>query len=131
MTILPYESSEHENWLKRAWESRQGIDFPVRLLSDTGLVVVNGIYPVAAAFLYKTNSKVAWLGWPITEPESTPEARSEALNMIFEKLHVMAKLEDYELIWTTSGIPALQERLEELGYKVGDEGINQYFKELE
>jgi len=130
MYLRSYIPFHHEKLVKQWWESRQNIEFPARLLSDTGMVAYHESRPVAAAFLYLTNSKVAWIGWPISDPESDAEVRSEALNAVFENLQSEARRNGHELIFTISGIPALQKRLEGLGYVVADEGINQYFKEL-
>lgn len=130
MTLELYTPLEHAFLLKSWWESRQGVDFPTRLLSNLGYVAYEEDKAVATAFLFTTNSKVALLGWPISDPESTPEVRDAALTKIYKGLHGIAKDLGFELIWSTSGIPALQQRLLGLGYTVGDENINQYFKEL-
>ncbi len=131
MRLEFYDPLDHTFLLKSWWESRQGIDFPIRLLSDLGYVAYEEGRAVAAAFLFTTNSKVALLGWPVSDPESSPELRDSALTKIYEELHLVAKDLGFELIWSTAGIPALQKRLLGLGYTVGDENINQYFKELE
>lgn len=128
--LVTYDSNFHAIFVQRWWESRQGVDFPLRMLPDIGRVALSNRQPIAMAFLYTTNSKVGWIGWPVSDPEASKELRSETLDIVLESLHEVAKAKGIELIWTTSGIPALQKRFEELGYVVGDTGINQYFKEL-
>lgn len=130
MILHQYNPDYHNGFIQKWWESRQDIDFPVGLLPDIGKVMYDEEHPVAAAFLYTTNSKIAWVGWPISDPESDKDIRDEALDRIFRNLHDLAKQKKHTMIWSTSGIPSLQERLERLGYIVGDKGINQYFKEL-
>ena len=130
MDIVPWDVDKYQQKVLEWWDSRQGVDFPVHFLPDTGRVAVLAGRPIAACFIYLTNSRVAHISWPITDPETHPEVRSEAINMCIEALHKLAKECDYKHVWTTSGIPKLQDRFEELGYMVGDLNINQYIKEL-
>jgi len=112
------------------WKSRSdGInpDF----LSDFGYMVWDGERPLVACFLFPiVGSKIAWLGWPVASPESTKEERDSALPLLFSRMHRDASLMGYAWIWTTSGHPGVQKRLESSGYALGDVGINQYWKEL-
>lgn len=130
MRLEGYSEEKHGQMLQQWWHSKHALDFNLDLLSETGVLAYVEDVAIAAAFLYLTNSKVAWIGWPVSDPESSKELRDVALNEIFENLHQTARDYDYTLIWTVSGIPALQKRYEELGYLLGDENVNQYFKPL-
>jgi hypothetical protein len=130
MKLETFEVGKHLTYVKAWWHSRQSVDFHERMLPDCGFVAYEQDRPVAMAFLFTTNSKIAILGWPVSDPESDKQVRDKALNEVFKTLHFLARQKGFEIAWTTSGIPALQKRYENLGYVVGDGNINQYHKEL-
>lgn len=113
--------------IQQWWKQRLDINFNLEILSDFGYMVDNN----AALFLYPVmGSKVAWLGWPISNPETSKEDRDKALNCLFDIIHKEAKELGFKYIWTTSGVSPVQERLVKQNYVVGDTNINQYWRQL-
>ena len=124
-------SSLHEINLIMKWWSQQGDGINPEFLSDFGYMVDVDSVPTCACFLYPIlGSKVAWIGWPISDPESKKEDRDLALNLLFARMHTDALEMGYKWIWTTSGLEHVQGRLKRLGYIEADTNINQYWKEL-
>ena len=124
-------TSQDFSLLASWWQSRQQVDLSPSILSDTGYIALSDGQPIAALFLYPIQgSEVCWIGWPISDQESPSEARSEALDALFEVVHLQARDRGYKLVWTTSGVPVVQQRLERHGYEMGDENIKQYWKGL-
>ena len=119
------------NHVKRWWAERERVPFSDSLASDYGYMAYSENNPVAAMFLYPTKgSSVCMIGWPITDPNTTKEERNLALNELFDKIHKEARLMGYKLVWSFSGVEPVQNRMIELGYVIGDQNINQYFKGL-
>jgi len=129
--VLFTRKSSQMDLVRKWWISRMDIDFNSDLLSDFGFMAYEDSGPVAAAFYFPVKgSDVCWAGWPISDPERSKEERSKALNLIFTEIHKVAWVEGYTRVWTISGIPAVQNRLEKLGYIAGDASVTQYYKEL-
>ena len=119
----------HSRLIRQWWKSQQDIDLDINsMLSDLGYIAYQEGMPIAACWLYFTNSPVAWLGFPIANPEADSETRNVALDQIFDKLHLEAGERGHKLIWTTSAVKPIQERLGKHGYTLGDKQVNQYWK---
>lgn len=116
--------------VQKWWTQREGVDFNVEILSDYGFMAfsVQSSRPIAALWLYPImGSKVAWMGWPIADPESGRLERSIALDQLLDKVKETAQEMGYTRIWTTSGVPPVKARLEKHGYLRGDTNIDQYW----
>jgi hypothetical protein len=71
-------------------------------------------------FLYKTDSKIAWLEWVISNPFSDSEKRNSAMNEIIEELAKDAKEQGFKVIFTSVEHKGLIERYKTLGFEVTD-----------
>ena len=49
-----------------------------------GLMVYKGDTPVAAGFLYLSNSKVAWLDWIVSNPEYKEKDKKQAIELLIQ-----------------------------------------------
>jgi len=58
-----------------------------------GLMICKGDTPIAAGFLYLTNSKVAWLDWIVSNPEYREKDRKQSLVLLINSLETVAKNE--------------------------------------
>ena len=99
-------------------------------LPTCGIVVEGKEKPLAAGFLYYTNSDIAWVGWPCSDPSSAKLERDQALDIMLEGLAKMAKVSGYKKIWTTTGHAALSARFDRLEWNKGDENITNFIKVL-
>ena len=108
----------------------KGHDFdalPFHTLPESIYVVsISGI-DIYAIPVYKTDSALAWLAFPVSNPEVSGYEKntfSGLIGFIGDKLEE----EGYSIIFTTSGIPRLQDKLIMSDFQEGDLNINQYFK---
>jgi len=117
--------------IKKWWKDRQKVEFDPELLSASGFTGYYDEQPVATIFLYPTiGSKIAWLGWPISDKEVNKNLRDLVLDEILEEIHVFARSKGYKYIWTTTGLGVVKERLLRHNYLVGDEDICQLWRFL-
>ena len=128
MNVEAWDPARHMSTVLGWWHSRHGIDFAPELLPTTGYLALTDTTPIAACFIYLTNSKVALIGWPITNPESSKQERHVSLMLLFDILHKVAKEAGCTLVMSYSGVPAIQKRLSDLGYLEGDMEVKQYVK---
>ena len=56
-----------------------------------GLMICKGDMPIAAGFLYLTNSKVAWLDWIVSNPDYRENDRKQSLILLINGLEKVAK----------------------------------------
>jgi hypothetical protein len=85
-----------------------------------GLVVEKDSKPIAAGFLYLTNSKVAWTEWIISDPNYRNEDRIECLKMVVQGLEDIAINSGYKIILSVGRNKSLLNIHKELGYDVDD-----------
>ena len=132
--LVPYKEAAHGELVSGWWRARFDQPLPLDVLSESGYVAFNrgSGRPIAALWLYPIKgSKVAWIGWPLADPESNKEERTAALDALYDIIHVRAKEAGYRYIWTTSNTPPVESRLKGYGYVIGDKNVNQYWKILE
>lgn len=67
--IIPYNKAEHLHLIQKWWaEYYDGFSFADECLPETGVVVAYKGKPVAAAFIYQTNAKMAMIHYPVVDP---------------------------------------------------------------
>lgn len=131
MRVRKFDSKEDMLLVKDWWFLREDIVFSSDILSDHGYMAeIDGEPAVAMFFFPVQGSKVAWMGWPISDPDTDKEQRSLALTLLFDTIHEDAKSMGYSVIFTISGLSHVQERLVDHGYLVGDTNVNQFWRAL-
>jgi hypothetical protein len=85
-----------------------------------GIMICKGEEPVAAGFLYLSNSKVAWLDWIISSPTYKESDRKDALEMLINTLEDVAKQQGYTIIISITRSNSLIETHKKLGYTVDE-----------
>lgn len=125
---LQQDYSIVEKWWKdRKWDTT----VQKEMLSKHGWLVYNDNKNIAALWVHGScNSDICWLSWPVANPESTPEERNEALNLLLDRANLFGQAMKYKFILTTTSHPKLQDRLTNNGYFLGDKNINQYIRGL-
>jgi len=73
-------TSEDYGMIKSWWEGHDAPVVPEHGLSRTGLIAYSGDKPVAAAWLYSTDSSVAFLEHFVSNPDATNRERSKGMN---------------------------------------------------
>jgi hypothetical protein len=85
-----------------------------------GLMVYKDEQPIAAGFLYLSNSKVAWLDWIISSPSYKEKDRREALELLISSLEEVARQQDYSIIISIARHKGLINTHKKLGYSVDE-----------
>jgi len=111
-------------WINRDWPVPE-IDF----LPEKG-IIITGDKDICAGFLYRSDSKLCWIGWPISDPNSDKLERREAVKVMWKKLEELARSLDYKWIWSFSGVPSVQSDFLKNGFNIGDPNVNTYIKRL-
>lgn len=116
-----------EEWCK-------GNNFPIvdsGLLSDKVFVCFNDKEkPTHCISVYFTNSGICWIGFPITNPKIDIVEKKECLNYLLQSLVFMINEMGYRYIFTTSKTKTIEDKLQTLGFHIGDSNVNHYILKL-
>jgi len=108
------------------WRARDWSVPSYDMLPATGMIVDG----VAAGFLYRTDSKICWLEFVISNPESDKSDRSQALNLIIDDLLSQAKESGFKSVFTSLEHPGLIQRYEDFGFLITDTKMSNMIKRL-
>ena len=100
------------------------------LLPPNVFIVSDDTHDLYCCWLYRTDSLLAYLAYPISNLETTKKQREGALKFLFKEVGVYAKKEGFAVIYTTSPVVPVIEALTESGYTEGDLLVNQYFRQV-
>lgn len=113
MTVAKYRHGAHYEML-RGWLAARNLQIPSQdLFSDCGFCVQNR----AIGFLFKTNSKQAYIDHVAADPNCTSDERNSALNLLFDVLLDEAKSGGVRLVTALATLPAMKARFENLLFK--------------
>jgi len=119
MFVRAFKDSDYEEvskwWNKQGWPS-----LPVELLPDTGIVVECHGKMCCVGWLYTSNSELAWLGWPVANPDAPAFSRGRAVLKMIETLESLAKELGYSALMTFSEVPAMMKAYEQKDWKIGE-----------
>jgi len=103
MRIRNYDHSDYDE-IKQWWSDRNQIPVAPEALSTTGAVCVRADeIRLAAAWLYLSNSKLAYLGWVIGRPNTAYYEVHEAITLVTSHLVNLADVLGFPSIISTSG----------------------------
>ncbi len=125
MKTRPYSQADHvrlSNW----WTAHGWPPVSSTILPPNGYIVGE----CAAAFLYLTDSPIAWMEWLVADPEAPKEFRSACINQLVDHIAEVARQKGASLLFTSTNHPALEKRLTENGFQVGDRGMVLLFKQV-
>lgn len=103
---------------------------PALLPNNTFVAYNSEDIPVYSMCFYNTDSNLAWIGWQLKNPETTSEQRSDILTKLFEHVQSYAKGLGYQILFTTSNTKPVENIMNRLGYKIGDDNVKHYLKIL-
>lgn len=112
--------------LARWWEAHQWPVVPKEHLPKRGFMVNETV----AAFLYQTDSAIAWMEWIISDPASDSLVRDVALDLLIEHISKEARDLGFQIVLTLTDKPRLKNRLERLGFHVGDAQTATYLRRV-
>jgi hypothetical protein len=130
MKIESFEMSKHYRTVAAWWSSHSWEPLPISMLSKTGYVAYKDDTPVAASWLYKTDSSIAILDWYISDPEAAWEDRQEAIQAMIDAGSKDAKEMGFHVVLSFSQNKRLGEKLENSGFKETDNNMTHYIKGL-
>jgi len=86
--------------------------------------------PIYSVCFYKTDSRLAWIGWELSDPHLSKSKKEGGLTYLLKEVCKYAKELGYQTIITTSGSYSVKKSLEESEFKLADKNINQYMIQL-
>tara|TARA_R110001606_G_scaffold399169_1_gene581257 strand:+ start:6816 stop:7211 length:396 start_codon:yes stop_codon:yes gene_type:complete len=89
----------------------------------SGLIISHNNIDIVAGFIWFTNSKVAWFGFPISDPDYKESNKSEAIDMLIMCSEQVCKDAGSKAMFTYQG-QGSTERYEKLGWNVKEKATN-------
>lgn len=114
------------NWMR-------GHNFPeiaIDMLSSKIFVCYNNEIPIYAISFYDTNSRLCWIGFPLSNPYVTKKGKEGGLDELLKYVEKYAIDGHYRLMFTTSSVSIIDDVLKNNGFILGDEKVNHYIKQL-
>lgn len=131
MEIKVFNRTEDYDTVSAWWKQREHAQVPQDFISDYGFIAFENGNAVAAMWLYPVvTTKWCMIRFPISDPNSTNELRSQALDLIFDTIHLVAKDMGYKHIFCTTNHPGLQARLNKCGYTLEFSDCAHFWGEL-
>ena len=122
---------DYTDILCKWWEDWGWTPPPLDMLPDTGFILSNQFEEdICAGFLYKTDSKVCWLEYIVSDKKYKRDDRSRAITSIIDYLSKKAKEEDFKYIYTSLKNKPLIKKYESCGFIKGDESCLEMVKIL-
>lgn len=132
LSIRSIQESDWEmlqNWWKAwGWPEMSKDLLPLNGLG--GLIVEKENKPIAAGFLYLTNSKVAWTEWIVSDPDYREDDRKECLTMLVRGLEEVAVSTGYKIVLSVGRNKGLLNIHKELGYTVDEKPSYEISKKI-
>lgn len=124
MRVIDIKNDYHVlcNW----WRQHEWPAIPKDHLPVTGYIIDN----VCAGFLYKTDSKIAWIEFIISNKECDKQLRNDGLNNLITKLTDVAKEDGFTSIFTSVSHPKLIERYSNLNFNVTDKNMSNMIRRV-
>lgn len=125
MIFRNYINSDY--WTLASWWNAHNWPCPDQeMLPETGFIVED----VCAGFLYKTDSKIAWLEFIISNPKIEKEKRTQSLDLVISALCEEAKKLGFKVIFTSVQHKKLIQRYENHGFIVADNDMKNMVKRI-
>ena len=128
----PLKEEDYETivqWQTKWWK----INLPKTMLPDdgkSGFMIEKNNKPVACAFFYVTNSKIALIGWVMSDPEYREEDRQLLIESLITNIEHTSKKMGYVHMYTISGHKNLSKTYRKLGWVDSNESVVHLMKNL-
>lgn len=124
MIVSKFNFEAHSQSIQK-WGLKYGFPLPAQeILPETGFIVED----LACGFLYKTNSKLAWLEWVFSNPEKPKEDRAKALDLIFKTIEQEAKSQGFLVLFSAAAISGYAQVLQRNGFQETDKNVSHHIK---
>lgn len=108
------------------WKSRK---FPIVdrvLLPNSVFVTKEGDTLLAIVFIYHTETPMAWLAFPTSNPNTSFKEREGAINLLFKNVKDAVGPNKY--VFTTSNTPRIVDALINNNFTEGDKEVTHFLK---
>lgn len=114
-------------WAKHRWPC-----VAPRCLPEIGYMVWEKDVPCAAAFLYKTDSKICWMEWLVGNPDIYWARRAVAIGELITAINAKAKELGYEFIFSAcmEDHTRYWHKLVGDGFMITDKKVMHFMKEV-
>jgi hypothetical protein len=85
---------------------------------------------IYSVWLYRTDSKLAWIAFPISNNKILHKKRKGGLDYLFNFVENYCKKKGIKMIFTTSSTEKIIETVINQGWQEGDANVNHYTKIL-
>lgn len=128
-SLRRFESEDHAlicSW----WRAHHWPEISLTMLPRDGFFVEANGKPTVCGFIYFTGSDISLMEWIVSDPESNPFHRSEALDLLIEELTKFAKAGGARVAITFLTHKRLIEKVKSHDFKVTDTNVTHLLKEL-
>ena len=122
-TTVRFEADLHYNKISSWWKAQNWPVIPLSHLADIGIVSCVDEKPIAAGWLYRTDSAFCVFEWIVADPEVRGETRDLALGHLISSGKDLAKELGFQSIFMSVRNQSLIGRLTKAGFKVSDENM--------
>lgn len=116
MTTRPYIECIHYPLIQLWWDGYEKKAPEKQRLSRCGIMVYKGDRPLAATWVYYTNSKMGQVGFTVTDPKAGPKAKVMAVMMALKEAERLLIVNDFKFSHSFSDSPGLSKMLVAAGY---------------
>lgn len=125
LTFISIDLEQHYPLIAGWWAKHQWAIIPKECLPQTGLIAVQGETPLAAAFLYRTDSAMGWLEFMVTNPDANPITRARGLKEVIKRLSSEAPHLGIKCLFSSTVNDGLVKILKGADFTVGDTNTTQ------
>lgn len=124
-SLRTFEASDYSD-VASWWKAHNWPVLPIEALPKLGFIVPG----VCAGWLYETDSTLCWLEWVVSNPLTSKEERSVALDEVISSLLSRAKELGFKQVFTTVVHPKLVDRYKNHGFVVTDQAMTNLIRSL-
>lgn len=110
------------------WEDWKTAVIPEMLLPQGYIVEDSGGNKICATYLYEEkNLGCSWMAWTVSNRSVSKEKRREGLDVLIKGIKKETMKINKSIVFTTSNLPSMSERLEDNDFMKGDQNVDHYF----
>lgn len=123
--------AEDYDMLASWWAAQKFPVIPWEALPQIGVLIGDENEPLAAGWLYQTDSCIAWIEWVVANPKPQDrKLRSLAIDAVISALTTQAKEIGAKMIFTSNKHARLGKRFKDQGFQHTDSGVNHFLREV-
>ena len=96
---------------------------PMDFFPENGFLAIENDKPIGAVLLFKTDSCLMHMQFPVTDPEASSYSRHKALSQLINASQLRAKELGFKMVFTYSDSPGLIDRYQKHGFTKYDVGV--------